>query len=77
MASTYTTDGKSFRASTPRLWSEGRYEVRGPLINRHFDLHPDGKRMALAKVPEAGATRADKIVLAFNFFDELRRALRK
>jgi hypothetical protein len=29
----------------------------------------------MSKIPEAGASNADKIVFAFNFFDELRRAV--
>jgi serine/threonine-protein kinase len=75
MAVTYTTAGGAFRPGPPRVWSEGRFEMLGPVINRHFDLHPDGKRVAMAKVPEAGASNADKIVFAFNFFDELRRVV--
>ena len=41
---------------------------------RHFDLHPDGDRLALAALPE-GQTLGmqDKVVVIFNFFDELRR----
>jgi len=37
-------------------------------------LHPDGERFALGTVPDAqSAARQDKVVLIFNFFDELRR----
>ncbi len=49
----------------------------GPVINRNFDLHPDGKRVALAKVPDAGMSRADKVVFVFNVFDGLRKVVPK
>jgi hypothetical protein len=43
-------------------------------LGRIFDLHPDGKRVAVAlpaqASPEAGG---DKVVVVLNFFDELRR----
>jgi hypothetical protein len=39
-----------------------------------FDLHPDGKRFALAPVTQAPVgKKQDKIVFIVNFFDELRR----
>ena len=42
--------------------------------NRNFDLHPDGDRFALMKVPEAQTgAKNDKVVFIFNFFDELKR----
>ncbi len=75
MAVSYTTQGNSFRASPPRVWTGVQHQLLGPIINRNFDLHPDGKRIALAKAPDAAASRADKVVFAFNFFDELRRVV--
>ena len=66
-------EGDSFRPEKPRPWPEGRFVARpriGP--TRSLDLHPDGNRFALAKLPETqGETKPDKLV--FNFFDELRR----
>jgi hypothetical protein len=39
-----------------------------------FDLHPDGKRFALAPVVQSAVgAKPDKAVFIFNFFDELRR----
>lgn len=39
-----------------------------------FDLHPDGKRFAMAPVmPASGGTKQDKVVFLLNFFDELRQ----
>ena len=71
MTAPYAVEGDSFRAGKPRLWSEGRYVVRGP--NRMFDMHPDGTRVALAPVEQTGGAKQDKIVFLFHFFDQLRR----
>jgi len=39
-----------------------------------FRYDPDGDRFAVAAVPEAQTTaKLDKVVLVFNFFDDLRR----
>jgi len=72
MVAGYSTDGNSFVADPPRLWVDRRYELRGPIVNRSFDLHPDGRRIALA-VPDPQAGRRDKVVFILNFFEELRR----
>jgi hypothetical protein len=64
----YSVTGDSFSADRPQPWSEQRF-----VVGRHFDLHPDGERVALAVVRESGATKQDKVVFIFNFFDELRR----
>ena len=72
MVAAFTADGDSFRAEKPRLWSEARYQTRGP--NRMFDLHPDGERFALAPAAQTPiGAKQDKVVFIFNFFDELRR----
>lgn len=72
MMTSYEVEGSAFRAEKPQLWSDARYKPRGPF--RPFDLHPDGKRFALAPVALApdGATQ-DHVTLIFNVFDELRR----
>jgi Tol biopolymer transport system component len=68
----YSADGAEFKAAKPERWSTGRFEWRGP--NRMFDLHPDGARVALATPSSAArAPTPDRIVLIFNFFDQLRR----
>jgi hypothetical protein len=71
-AVSYTVNGDSFHAERPRALSNSRFAPR--VVNRSFDLHPDGDRMALVKAPE-GPMRAkrDHIILIFNFLDELRR----
>jgi serine/threonine-protein kinase len=72
MVAPFAVEGDSFRAEKPRRWSERRFAVRG--LNRMFDLHPDGTRVALAPVerPQADATQSH-LTFVFNFFDELRR----
>jgi eukaryotic-like serine/threonine-protein kinase len=71
MVANYTVDGDSFQAAKPTVWSETRFASRSL---RSFDLQPDGERFAIAPVPAAqAAVKQDKVVLVFNFFDELRR----
>jgi len=68
----YTVEGDVFRADKPRLWLEAPFMRRPRQVS--FDLHPDGDRFAVATVPQVQtSTRQDKVVLIFNFFDELRR----
>ncbi|MCU1382750.1 MAG: serine/threonine protein kinase [Acidobacteria bacterium] len=70
-AVSYTMAGDSFRADQPRIWSD---RSLNPLPGqRWFDLHPDGERVALSPRPEASQAKQDKVVLVFNFLDELRR----
>jgi Tol biopolymer transport system component len=72
MMAVYEVEGHAFRAEKPQLWSDARYQLRGPF--RPFDLHPDGKRFALAPAaPAPVGTRHDHITLILNVFDELRR----
>ena len=66
----YAVERGSFRVGKPQLWSEARYQTRGP--NRMFDLHPDGERFVLApatKPPD------DHLTFVFNFFEQLRASL--
>jgi serine/threonine-protein kinase len=74
MVASYTVDGDSFQADRVRPVSDVRLVPRfrtGP--TRSFDLHPDGTRFVLAPADNAGPTTQDKLLLVFNFFDELRR----
>jgi dipeptidyl aminopeptidase/acylaminoacyl peptidase len=72
MVASYTTEGDSFLADKPRVWADRRFGGRP--IGWDFDLHPDGDRVAVAPEPEAQtAAKQDKVVVIFNFFDELRR----
>ena len=72
MVVTYTVTGDSFVASTPKLWSTGQFPARAQ--NATWDLHPDGKRVAVLKAPTGVDTApVNKVTFFFNFFDELRR----
>ena len=72
MVAPFAVEADSFRAEKRRLWSDGRFVVRG--INRMFDLHPDGERIALVPAAQTqNGTKQDHVTFIFNFFDELRR----
>jgi Tol biopolymer transport system component len=73
MRAPYTVEADSFRAEKPQLWSEGVFAARPRPPSRDFDLHPDGQRFAFAAGQTSGSAKLDKVVLTFNFFDELTR----
>jgi serine/threonine-protein kinase len=70
MVVTYTVTGDSFVPSAPKLWSPGQFLTRGP--NTTFDLHPDGKRVAVLKSTGVNTAPINKVTFFFNFFDDLR-----
>ena len=75
MMARYTVTGDMLSPDKPVSVAE--LPVTGR-TGRWFDLHPDGQRFAVGYRPDdaQGATaaiRQNKIVLVFNFFDELRR----
>ena len=73
MSAAYTISSDSFHAEKPRPWSPGLFSIRG-LANTGYDVHPDGKRVAVLRAPDAGPNSAvTKVSFIFNFFDELRR----
>ena len=73
MVVAYDAPKETFRSEKPRLWSPWRVSLRGAGF-RNFDLHPDGRRVALLDPVDAGVgERTDHVVLVQNFFDELRR----
>jgi hypothetical protein len=59
IVASYTTDGDSFKADKPRLWSDARLSPRprgsSVAFGRSFDLHPDGERLAVALLPQTAA----------------------
>jgi len=71
MVAEYTSSGDSFTAAGPRLWSPGQFTARGP--NRNYDVHPDGQRVVVMKIPDADIPTITKVSFIFNFFEELRR----
>ena len=75
MVVTYTASGDSFRADKPQLWSPGQFADLGT-TGYAFDLHPDGKRFAVLKVPGTEeAAAVNKVIIVQNWFDELKRRL--
>ena len=67
----YSVSGDAFHPDQPRPWPEAQ-STRG--FGRGFDLHPDGDRLLLPAVGEAGSPpKWDRLNLILNFFDELRR----
>ena len=71
MAAPYTVAGDSFRAEKPQIWSPVGY--RGLGTEYPYDIHPDGKRLAIiAATGEAGVVQ-DKVVFFFGFGDYLKK----
>jgi len=73
MKASYSADGDSFRADKPEPWSAATFAARPRPPSRDLDLHPDGQRLALAPGQTSVNAKVDKVVLIFNFFDELTR----
>ena len=75
MMAPYTVAGESFQADKPREWSPTRVVSVNVYVTSPYDLHPDGKRLAVLAEKAQGDVVNDKVVLLFNFFDELKRLL--
>jgi Tol biopolymer transport system component len=71
MVAPYDVVGDSFRADKPRLWSPTG--IRGVGLPSPYDIHPDGKRLAVVGKRDEDTSAHDTVVFVFNFFDELRR----
>jgi predicted Ser/Thr protein kinase len=69
MAVDYSTQGDSFHAGKPRVWSP--LPVRRTGLRQNFDLSPDGKRVVMFPQPESQESLHFTFLL--NFFDEVRR----
>ncbi len=70
MVAPFAVNGDSFRAETPRPWSPTG--IRTGLLLTAYDLHPDGKRLAVATASYESRDTQDKVVFVFNFADYLR-----
>ena len=77
MRALYTAEGESFRADKPQQWTAGPFAARSRTPSRDLDLHPDGKRFAIAPGRTSAAEKQDKVILILNFFDELQRLTTK
>ena len=65
----------AFVSGTPRVWADVS-TFRSPLGSIPFDVHPDGKRVAIFPAETTGAPSASGSVhvdVLLNFFDGLRR----
>jgi Tol biopolymer transport system component len=75
MMVTYTASGDIFRFDKPQLWSPSPFTERAG-NNDSFDIHPDGKRVAVLKASGIDQPPAyNKVSFILNFFDELRHKL--
>ena len=73
MVAAYSAAGDSFQGDKPRVWSPGKYLEQG--TGRVYDVHPDGKRVVIGKPSGDAGQKRDKVVLLFNFFDEIARVM--
>jgi dipeptidyl aminopeptidase/acylaminoacyl peptidase len=71
MVAPYDVVGDSFPADKPRLWSPT--SIRSVGITSPYDIHPDGKRLAVVGNQDEGTAAQDTVVFVFNFFDYLRK----
>ena len=71
MVAPFAVDGDSFRAETPRPWSPTGIRTGSQLSA--YDLHPDGKRLAVATASYEDRDTQGKVVFVFNFADYLRK----
>jgi len=67
----YETQGDSFVAGKPRLWSETPFSTLSTISN--FDIAPDGKRFAVVVASEQPGKPHNELTVLLNFFTELRR----
>jgi len=70
MAAPYAVVGDSFQVDKPHPWSPTG--IRPTTGAYRYDIHPDGKRLAVAPAGQRLAVQ-DKVVFVFNFFDYLRK----
>jgi serine/threonine-protein kinase len=76
MAVSYTVAGTEFRASKPRVWSD--VALANLDTDRVFDVHPDGKRLAILPARDAAEGNARATAeLVFGLGADLRRLSNK
>ena len=72
MAASYAVVGESVRAERPEIWSPTGFRSMAGAYP--YDLHPDGKRLAImADTGEGKGVTHDKAVFFFNFGDYLKK----
>jgi len=70
MVARYSVAGNAFIADKPQVWSPTGFVGLG--LSNPYDLHPDGKRVALIADRTQADQARDKVVFVFNFADYLR-----
>lgn len=71
IAARYGVAGESFRAEKPEIWSPTGFRSLAGAYP--YDLHPDGKRLAItADTDESAGGAHDRVVFFFNFGEYLK-----
>jgi Tol biopolymer transport system component len=66
------TLGQAFKAGTPHMLFEGKYETRPAASETNYDISPDGQRFLMIKAsPQPEATAQLRVVT--NWFEELKQ----
>jgi hypothetical protein len=71
MVAPYSFVGESFSPEKPRPWATT--SIQGVGLPSPYDIHPDGKRLAVVGSRDESPPAPDSIVFVFNFFDHLRK----
>jgi len=71
MVAPYNVVFDSFNVDKPRPWSPT--SIRSAGLPSPYDIHPDGKRLAVLGSRDEGTAALDAVVFLFNFFDYLRK----
>jgi serine/threonine-protein kinase len=71
MVAPYNVVGDSFSVDKPRPWAPTG--IRGVGLPSPYDIHPDGKRLAVVGSQDESTPAPDTVVFVFNFFDYLRQ----
>jgi serine/threonine-protein kinase len=72
MVANFAIKGTAFDAKQPRLWSETVLAETGVVPG--FDVHPDGKVVALFPAPRTGEPQDERhVTMVLNFLDEVKR----
>jgi serine/threonine-protein kinase len=72
MRASYRVDGDQLEVDRPTVWSDVELASRG--AERHWALHPDGRRAVFFQnIEEEDLETRRRVQFVFNFFDELLR----
>lgn len=72
MAAPHSVVGDSFRPEKPQPWSPARHRAIGSAYS--YDIHPDGKRLAIRAAKEDDSSLVqDHVVFFFGFGEYLKK----